>query len=194
MVKDFSGTLLVEGPSGMDVLAQTQDLVSNQAVAYVEPDYILHAEAIFPNDAQFPQLWGLNNTGQLGGTLDADIDAPEAWEVTTGSSNVVIAVIDTGVDYNHPDLATNMWINPGEVAGDGLDNDGNGFIDDIYGIDTANDDSDPIDGNNHGTHVSGTIAAVGRQRPGRGGCQLAGPDHGPEVPARRWRRSHVRCD
>ena len=161
VVKDLSGTLLVESSGETDVLEQTRNLVSNSAVAYVEPDYILYTAATLPNDAQFSQLWGMNNTGQLGGTLDADIDAPEAWDITTGSSNVVIAVIDTGVDYTHPDLAINMWVNPGEVAGDGLDNDGNGFVDDIYGIDGANNDSDPIDGNAHGTHVAGTIAAVG---------------------------------
>ncbi|MHB0959585.1 MAG: tandem-95 repeat protein [Pirellulaceae bacterium] len=161
IVKSLSGTLLLEAPNGIDVLQQTLDLASHPAVTFVEPDYLLHTTATMPSDTQFGQLWGLNNTGQLGGTLDADIDAPEAWDVTTGSSNVVIAVIDTGVDYTHPDLAANMWVNPGEISGDGIDNDGNGFIDDIYGIDTANDDSDPMDGNAHGTHVSGTIAAAG---------------------------------
>ncbi len=107
---------------------------------------------------------------------------------------MVIAVIDTGVDYTHPDLAANMWVNPGEVAGDGVDNDGNGYVDDIYGIDTANDDSDPMDGNAHGTHVAGTIAAVGDNDVGRGGRELAGQDHGPQVPSRCRRRSHVGCD
>ena len=163
-------------------------------MAYVEPDYILYTDATSPNDTQFGQLWGLNNTGQSGGTLDADIDAPEAWDITTGSSNVVIAVIDTGVDYNHSDLAVNMWVNPGEVAGDGLDNDGNGFIDDIYGIDTVNDDSDPIDGNAHGTHVSGTIAAAGNNGLGVVGVNWQARDHGPQVPVRCGLGSHFGCD
>ncbi|MEB3881890.1 S8 family serine peptidase, partial [Lyngbya sp. CCY1209] len=76
------------------------------------------------------------NTGQTGGTPDADIDAPEAWDVQTGN-DVVVGVIDTGVDYNHPDLANNMWTNPGETPGDGIDNDGNGYVDDVHGYDFA---------------------------------------------------------
>ncbi len=130
-------------------------------VSYAEPDYQLHMLQTRPNDPSFNQLWGMDNTGQTGGTVDADIDAPEAWDTFTGSSSVVVASIDTGVDYTHEDLAANMWVNPGEVAGDGIDNDGNGFIDDIYGIDTANDDSDPLDDQGHGTHTVGTIGAVG---------------------------------
>ena len=129
-------------------------------------------------------MWGLNNTGQTGGTRDADIDAPEAWETFTGSPNVVVAVIDTGVDYTHPDLAANMWRNPGEVAGDGVDNDANGYVDDVYGIDTANNDSDPFDDEGHGTHVAGTIAAVGNNGDWRHGGHVELQDHGPEVPRR----------
>jgi subtilisin family serine protease len=129
-------------------------------VEYAEPDYRRHLNAI-PNDPQFDQLWGLHNTGQMGGTPDADIDAPDAWDLRTGAPNVVIGVIDTGVDYNHQDLAVNMWVNTGEIPGNGFDEDGNGYIDDIHGIDACNDDADPIDDNSHGTHVSGTIGAVG---------------------------------
>ena len=129
-------------------------------VSYVEPDFVI-APAAIPNDPSFGSLWGLHNTGQSGGVADADIDAPEAWDTTTGSRSVVIAVIDTGVDYTHRDLAANAWRNPGEIAGDGLDNDGNGFADDVFGWDFANRDADPMDDNGHGTHVSGTIGAVG---------------------------------
>jgi subtilisin family serine protease len=89
------------------------------------------------------------------------VDGPEAWDVTQGSSTVVIAVMDTGVDYNHPDLAGNIWSNPGEVAGNTLDDDNNGYVDDIRGWDFVDDDNDPVDVQGHGTHVSGTIAAVG---------------------------------
>jgi subtilisin family serine protease len=129
-------------------------------VSYVEPDFAIAPSAL-PNDPSFSRLWGLHNVGQSGGVADADIDAPEAWNTTTGSRNVVVAVIDTGIDYGHPDLAANVWTNPGEVAGDGIDNDRNGYVDDVRGWDFANNDADPMDDNGHGTHVSGTIGAVG---------------------------------
>ena len=129
-------------------------------VAYVEPDFVI-APQIVASDPSFGDLWGLHNTGQSGGLADADIDAPEAWDVTTGSRSVVIAVIDTGIDYTHRDLAANVWRNPGEIPGDGIDNDGNGFVDDVFGWDFANRDADPMDDNGHGTHVAGTIGAVG---------------------------------
>jgi len=106
-------------------------------------------------------MYGLNNTGQTGGTIDADIDAPEAWDISTGTGRTIVAVIDTGVDYNHQDLAANMWRNLGEIAGDSIDNDNNGYVDDIYGYDFVNNDANPMDDNGHGTHVSGTIGAVG---------------------------------
>ncbi|MBM4023056.1 MAG: hypothetical protein FJ284_12615, partial [Planctomycetes bacterium] len=134
----------------------------------LEPDRILTAAAL-PNDPSFFRLWGLHNTGQTGGVADADIDAAEAWDVTTGSRSVVVAVIDGGIDYRHPDLAANMWRNPGEIAGDGIDNDRNGFVDDVYGWDFANNDSDPFDDRGHGTHVAGTIGAVGNNGVGISG-------------------------
>lgn len=137
-------------------------------VEYAEPDYALHISAL-PSDVQFSSQWGLHNTGQTGGTFDADIDAPEAWDFNIDASQQVIAVVDSGVDYNHNDLSSNMWINPGEIPNDGIDNDANGYVDDIYGIDTANNDADPMDDNNHGTHVAGIIGASGNNSIGVSG-------------------------
>jgi hypothetical protein len=139
--------------------------LANPDVLYAEPNYIVRS-LVVPNDPQFSQLWGLHNTGQSGGTVDADIDAPEAWNITTGSSGVVVAVIDTGIDYNHQDLAANMFRNTADCNSNGIDDDGNGFVDDCFGIDTANDDSNPMDDFNHGTHVAGTIGAVGNNNIG----------------------------
>jgi len=137
-------------------------------VEYAEPNFIQNAVTL-PNDALFNLLWDLNNTGQSGGTPGADIQATDAWNITTGSGNLVVAVIDTGVDYTHPDLSANMWGNPGEIAGNGIDDDGNGYADDMHGIDVYNYDSDPMDDAGHGTHCAGTIGAVGNNSIGVAG-------------------------
>lgn len=137
-----------------------RELSARGDLEYVEPNYIVHAVSI-PNDFHFSNLWGLHNTGQTGGTDDADIDAPAAWDITTGSQEVVVAVIDTGVDYNHEDLQANIWTNTREIPRNGVDDDGNGYVDDIHGINAILNSGDPMDDAGHGTHVSGTIGAVG---------------------------------
>lgn len=146
--------------SGMTVDEAINKYRGDPRIEYIEPNYIVSAFDVIPNDPFFPLLWGLHNTGQSGGTPDADIDAPEAWGVQTGAQ-VVIGVIDTGVDYLHPDLAANIWTNPDEVPGNGIDDDGNGYVDDVHGWDFVNNDNDPMDDHSHGTHCSGTIAAIG---------------------------------
>ena len=138
-------------------------------IAFIEPNYTFTIAETVPDDEQFENMWALDNTGQTGGLIDADIDAPEAWDLQTGSTDVVIGVIDSGIDYTHPDLAGNIWTNPGEIAGNGIDDDDNGYIDDIHGWDFSSGDADPLDGHGHGTHVAGTIAAAGNNEIGVAG-------------------------
>lgn len=163
--KNFDGELvrvrLPEGQSAEEAVARmSQDNRVAFAVTndiYTLDDFEVQQQ---PDDLD-GRLWGLNNTGQNGGTPDADIDAPEAWSVTTGQNGPLIAILDTGIDYNHPDLKANLWTNPGEIPGDGIDNDGNGVVDDIHGYNAYADNGDPMDAHSHGTHVAGTIGAVG---------------------------------
>ncbi|HOY85711.1 MAG TPA: S8 family serine peptidase, partial [Candidatus Syntrophosphaera sp.] len=112
-----------------------------------------------PNDPRYGEQWHYHNTGQTGGTVDADIDLPEAWDIEKGHTDVVVCIQDQGVQYNHPDLAANMWINPGEIAGNSIDDDGNGYVDDVYGYNFYESTSTIVAGD-HGCHVSGTVAGV----------------------------------
>ena len=174
------------------VLVRIQDATVAEVVAWLEgaanistyqPNFVLQMQAI-PNDPLYGNLWGMENIGQGGGVIDADMDASAAWDLSTGSSDIVVGVIDTGVDYTHPDLANvvelnglpdvdddlngliddygNIWVNELELYGTaGVDDDLNGFIDDIYGWDFYDNDADPMDEGGHGTHVAGTIGAIG---------------------------------
>ncbi len=170
IVKEYSlvpGLTYVQLPAGADTVTSMLTLKSSPSISYVEMDWKVEPLRL-PNDTRFNELWAMENTGQSGGTADADIDAPLAWDITTGNSSVIVAVTDTGVDYNHPDLAANIWNNTAEINGQaGVDDDGNGYIDDIHGYDfTENNDSDPMDDDGHGTHCAGTIGAVGNNNRG----------------------------
>ncbi|MEC9283865.1 MAG: S8 family serine peptidase [Bdellovibrionota bacterium] len=150
-----------------------RSLEAIRGVEMAEPNYIYTINRT-PNDADFSKLWGLVNEGQVDpkgrqGIADADIDADKAWDITTGSRDVVVAVIDTGVDPTIPDLKNNMWVNEGEIPGNGIDDDNNGYVDDIHGYDFVNNDADPTDDHGHGSHCAGTIGAEGNNEIGVAG-------------------------
>jgi subtilisin family serine protease len=148
------------------------ELEKDPAVEIVEPNYLRHAFGMrTPSDPLFRDLWGLENTGQvvntLAGTKGADIHFLAAWGLARPSNQeVVVAVIDSGVDYTHPDLKANMWRNPGEIAGNQMDDDVDGYVDDVHGFDFVAGRPDPMDSGEHGSHVSGTIAGTGNNESG----------------------------
>src|SRR5256714_964191 len=161
-VEDFAGGEIVEGlrlvhVAPEETLDAVKALSARADVLYAEPDYIWH-KAATPNESSsglYGDQWGLKNTGQVGfndftgqqgaGLVGADIKAEQAWDLTTGSKNVVVAVIDEGIDINHPDLQSNIWTNPFEIAGNGVDDDGDGFADDVHGWDFVHNDSTVFD-------------------------------------------------
>lgn len=156
------------------VRAAVAALEKRPDVVYAEPNYLYRSSGL-SNDPYLPDQWGLHNTGQLlfgepgtAGTSDADIDAPEAWSTTTGTSAVTVAVVDTGIDLDHPELAGQLWTNPADPA-NGVDDDGNGLVDDVHGWDWVQGDNDPRDWEGHGTHVAGTIGAAGNDAVGVAG-------------------------
>jgi subtilisin family serine protease len=130
-----------------------EKLVSSRQVKACSPDFEIKINATIPNDALYESMWALN--GNYG------ISASDAWDINTGSSEMVVAVVDTGVDYNHPDLAANIWTNSGEIPSNGKDDDSDGYIDNVFGWNSFSSNGDPLDDNGHGTHVAGVIGAVG---------------------------------
>jgi len=150
------GLYEVDLASGISVESAVQGLSSLPGVLYAQPDYMVMPDAI-PNDPQVGSQYAFNSSTTAG----AGINASAAWTVTTGTARTIVAVIDTGVDYNHADLARNMWRNPREIAGNNWDDDGNGFVDDIYGANFVANNGNPMDDGGHGTHVAGIIGAAG---------------------------------
>jgi subtilisin family serine protease len=150
-------------------------LEASPGVAYAEPNYLRYL-SMTPNDARFDQQWAAHNSGQIHGisssnttrvgVADADMDLTEAWDTQQGSTDTVVAIMDSGIDVAHPDLADNIWVNDAEIAGNGVDDDGNGYRDDINGWDFADNDASllhsagRLEGWDHGTHVAGIVAAV----------------------------------
>jgi subtilisin family serine protease len=155
VLKNFprlGGVQVLRVPKNESVASLITKYQASGLVEFAEPDYLVHADAA-PNDPKYLDgtLWGLNNTGQNGGTPDADIDAPEAWDVLNSASNIVVAVLDTGIRYTHEDLASNMWVNP---------------IDGGHGFNAFTGTNDVADDNGHGTQIAGVLGAVGNNGKG----------------------------
>lgn len=161
---DLTNTYRIDvADANADIEEIAREYAKDPNVEYAQPNYIYETEMI-PNDPYYASanswgqgyddMWGLKN-----------IKAAEAWDISQGEG-VVVAVVDSGVDYNHPDLKSNMWTNPGEIPDNGIDDDGNGFVDDIYGYNFQGKTNDPMDDHGHGTHCAGTIAAVGNNNLG----------------------------
>ncbi len=152
---------LVQILDGTTVDAAMAELSAQAGVLYAAPDHVVTNRDTFPNDPQFGQQYGKHNTGQTGGANDADIDAPKAWDFSTGTSEFAVAIVDGGVDHAHQDLIGNRWENTAEINGTaGVDDDGNGYVDDFYGWNAFNNNAN-VPSSSHGTHVAGIAAAQG---------------------------------
>ncbi len=185
----LSGRFLLLKTHSQPTSALVSEIESYPEVDFAEPNFIYRTIASVPTleallagtqsenyssmspvDPLYEKLWGLKNTGSnepdrndgrstTPGVAGADVDAERAWSITKGSKKIVVAVIDTGIDYDHPDLKNNMWVNEKEIPGNGVDDDQNGYVDDIHGWNADKDNGNPMDGNSHGTHCAGTIGA-----------------------------------
>lgn len=180
----------VKLPDGVSVKNAIAQYMQDPDVLYAEPNYVGHVMWV-PNDTYFtPDQWALDNTGTFAsGTEGDDIKAPQAWDTTQGSRDIIVAVIDSGVDYNHPDLVNNIWTNPGDDCNNGVDDDGDNYADDCRGWNFTDNTNDPMDDLGHGTHVAGIIGAVGNNGMGIAGVmwkvrimplKIVG-DYGPDI-------------
>jgi uncharacterized repeat protein (TIGR01451 family) len=185
-IERFDGSKLIAGlrlarVAPEETLRAVAALNEQPDVLYAEPNYVRRKSATVPADTRYAEMWGLKNTGQPiyssgNGTAGADIKAEQAWDISTGDRSIVVGIVDEGVDVNHPDLKDNIWKNPAEVSGNNLDDDGNGFVDDVNGYDFFHKDASVYDGavndndtDAHGTHVAGTIGATGNNNQGVAG-------------------------
>ncbi len=176
-VRPLSGTtdqfiLSLPGYTAEQILAETSRWSTNSQVVWAQPNFVQQrSKLVIPNDTYFLQQWPLSNTGQGGGAANADMSLPEAWNLTTGHTNVVIAILDDAVQLDHPDLAANIFVNPGDPV-NGLDDDQNGFVDDRNGWNFDTNDNNPAPstaGQNHGTACASLAAAVGNNSLGIAG-------------------------
>lgn len=164
LVSRHSGFVLIKKPLVLRTDAVLQELNNHEFVEYAEPNFIYSSSAK-PNDPKLSSQWGLINRSK--GVDKMDIGAEQAWDLSTGSDDIIVGVIDTGINYNDRDLAPNMWINFAELHGSpNVDDDGNGYNDDIHGYDFANNDGQPMDDNDHGSHCAGIIGAAGNNEYG----------------------------
>jgi subtilisin family serine protease len=181
-------TVILQFDEGQDLESVIRKLRANEAVEYVEPNVRIETGSMIPNDPNFIEQWGLRNLGlSVGGypaKLEADIRATDAWEITTGSSNVLVAVADTGLDITHPDIAPNVYTNPREIAGNNIDDDNNGYVDDVHGYNVADKNSDITDIDGHGTEMSGIIAAKQNNNIG-----ISGVSQSKIIPVKFFRRT-----
>jgi subtilisin family serine protease len=165
------GATLLKVPPSLDVVRAMNEYERDPSVAWAVPNLLTHRDEVVPTDPLFTEQWGLRNDGQshqiadpppatVQGLSEADIDASDGWSTTTGSSETVIAIIDSGIEAAHPDLSMSLWSNADEIATNGLDDDGNGYVDDAYGWDFIENDNLPQDSVGHGTEVAGVIGAA----------------------------------
>src|SRR3989338_3271433 len=161
--KHPEGLELVQVQPGTTIEQALATYKTDPSIEYAEPNYLVHALAI-PNDPYFNHQWALKNDAN-----NIDINATAAWDKLSGSDHIFLGVLDTGIDYEHTDLKNNTWTNSQEIPGNGIDDDHNGYIDDIHGINAITGTGNPMDDNQHGTHVAGIIGAEGNNNIGISG-------------------------